>query len=116
MSDAHPLSGSLLDALPDARGGEIFTELLRRSGCRVERIVSHGQTTPQESPYLQAHDEWVLVLRGRARVALCDREVALAPGDHLLIPADTPHWVTFTDPGQPTVWLALHLGEADVVA
>ncbi|WP_267111377.1 hypothetical protein [Xanthomonas sacchari] len=66
MTDAPVLSGSLLDALPDARGGEIFTELLRRSGCRVERIVSHGQTTPQESPYLQAHDEWVLVLRGRA--------------------------------------------------
>lgn len=115
MTDAPVPSGSLLDALPDARGGEIFTELLRRSGCRVERIVSHGQTTPQDTPYRQAHDEWVLLLRGRARVALCGREVALAPGDHLFIPADTPHWVTFTDPEQPTVWLALHLGEADVV-
>ncbi|MBB5942739.1 cupin domain-containing protein [Xanthomonas sp. 3307] len=115
MTDAHALSGSLLAELPDARGGEIFTELLRRSGCRVERIVSHGQTTPQDAPYLQAHDEWVLLLRGSARVALCEREVALAPGEHLFIPADTPHRVTFTDPGQPTVWLALHLGEADVV-
>ncbi|MBO9830127.1 cupin domain-containing protein [Xanthomonas sp. A2111] len=115
MTDAHPMAGSLLAALPDARGGEIFTELLRRSGCRVERIVSHGQTTPQDTPYLQAHDEWVLLLRGSARVALGEREVALAPGDHLFIPADTPHWVTFTDPEQPTVWLAIHLGEADVV-
>ncbi|MCI2263109.1 cupin domain-containing protein [Xanthomonas indica] len=115
MSDARVLSGSLLAALPDARGGEVFTELLRRSGCRVERIVSHGQTTPPDAPYQQAHDEWVVLLRGSARVALCEREVTLAPGDHLFIPADTPHWVTFTDPEQPTVWLALHLGEADVV-
>ncbi|PPU93503.1 cupin domain-containing protein [Xanthomonas albilineans] len=113
MTHICTMFGKRLTPLPDAAGGEVFTELLRRPGCRIERIVSHGQTTPQETPYLQAHDEWVMVLNGHARVVVHDQEVALAPGDDLLIPAHTPHWVSFTDLDQATVWLAIHLGEAD---
>jgi len=32
----------------------------------------------------------------------------LVPGDHVLIPAHARHRVTWTDPDEPTVWLALH--------
>jgi cupin 2 domain-containing protein len=32
----------------------------------------------------------------------------LRPGDYLLIPAYRRHRVEWTDPTQPTVWLALH--------
>ncbi|WP_082061899.1 cupin domain-containing protein [Xanthomonas sp. GPE 39] len=116
MTDLSTTFGKLLTPLPDATGGEVFTELLKRSGCRIERIVSHGQTTPKDAPYLQAHDEWVMVLSGRARVLVHDQEISLAPGDYVLIPADTPHWVTFTDLDRATVWLAIHLGEADAAA
>lgn len=103
---------NLLADLPDASAGEIFTDLLARPGCRIERIVSRGQTTPVGEPYEQAHDEWVLLLAGAARVAMRGTETVLAPGDHLFIPAGTVHRVTFTDPDRPTVWLAIHLGEA----
>ncbi|MEE3627565.1 cupin domain-containing protein [Nitrospirillum sp. BR 11752] len=106
------MSGNLLTALPPALDQECFTDILRRPGCRIERIVSQGQMTPIDRPYVQAHDEWVLVLTGAARVEVEGTETALAPGDHLFIPANASHRVTFTDPDQPTVWLAVHIGEA----
>ena len=61
---------NLLRDLPDAATAEVFTALLERPGCRIERIVSRGQTTPEQAPYRQAHEEWVLLLKGAARIAL----------------------------------------------
>jgi len=34
----------------------------------------------------------------------------LRPGDWVAIPAHARHRVAWTDPDQPTVWLALHHG------
>ncbi|MDR6180989.1 cupin 2 domain-containing protein [Pseudomonas sp. SORGH_AS 211] len=104
---------NLLRDLPDASAAEVFISLLERPGCRIERIVSQGQTTPVEAPWRQAHEEWVLLLKGAARIALEGREVVLEPGSTLFIPADTEHWVTYTDPAVATVWLAIHLGAVD---
>lgn len=93
-------------------GPEEFTDLLARPGVRIERIVSTGQSTPEGSPYDQAHDEWVLLLRGAAGLWIeGDGERTLRPGDWLLIPAHSRHRVTWTATGEPTVWLAIHLGE-----
>ena len=102
------LRGNLLNPLPDASAEEQFADILTRPGCRLERIVSQGQTTPADRPYVQGHDEWVLVLAGGARIDTAAGETALSPGDHLLIPAGVAHRVTFTDPDRPTVWLAVH--------
>jgi cupin 2 domain-containing protein len=103
--------GNLFAPLPDAREGEVFTPLLERGGVRIERIVSHGQTTPQDAPFVQDADEWVVVLRGSAALRIEEQaEVALAPGDHVFIPGGVRHWVTRTDPDAPTLWLAVHLG------
>jgi len=51
----------------------------------------------------------VLLVQGAARLWLdgCG-ERALAPGDHLLIPAGCRHRVTWTSLDEPTVWLAVH--------
>ena len=100
---------NLLAELPADGGDETFTTLLERPGIRIERIVSHGHTTPENRPYQQAEDEWVLVVEGVARLWLDGQgEVALTPGDHLLIPAGLRHRVTWTLPDAPTVWLAVH--------
>jgi len=105
---AQPLN--ILATLPDASGGEVFTELLARPGIRIERIVSQGETTPIDAPYLQSHDEWVLLLSGAARLWLEGQgEVTLAPGDALLISAQVAHRVTYTQAEPATVWLAVHL-------
>ena len=102
---------NLFDDLPTAAPTELFADLLVRPGCRIERIVSTGQATPAEAPHDQAHDEWVLLLKGAAGLWLDGQgERTLRPGDHLLIPAHIRHRVTWTTPNEPTVWLALHFG------
>ncbi len=102
--------GHLWRNLPSARRGEVFTELVAKRGVRIERIVSLGQTTPEAEPLVQKADEWVIVLQGRAAIRLDGyAEAELTPGDHLLIPGGTRHWVTRTDPDAPTLWLAIHI-------
>ncbi len=102
---------NLLADLPDAGAAEVFTELLRRPGVRIERIVSAGQSTPEDAPMVQDWDEWVLLLEGAAGLRIEDgAAVALAPGDHVLIGKGRRHWVTWTAPDRATVWLAMHLG------
>ena len=52
----------------------------------------------------------LLVVAGAASV-LVEGEAQprmLNVGDHLNIPAHTRHRVTWTDPSQPTIWLAIH--------
>ena len=84
--------------------------MLGRLGIRIERIVSQGQTTPIDAPYVQSHDEWVLLLAGAARLWIEGQgEVALAPGDTLLIAANAAHRVSYTQANPATVWLAIHL-------
>lgn len=89
---------------------EVFDELLRTPGFRLERIVSRGQVSPPGFWYDQAQHEWVALLRGRAVLRLADPEqtVVLGPGDHLRIAAHRRHRVEWTDPVGDTVWLALH--------
>jgi cupin 2 domain-containing protein len=102
---------NLLAPLPAAGNAEIVTALLQRPGIRIERIVSRGQITPAATPYDQPYDEWVLLLAGAARLWLADRgEIALAPGDALLVPAHVRHGVTYTQAEPATIWLAIHLG------
>ncbi|WP_256731577.1 cupin domain-containing protein [Sphingomonas sp. dw_22] len=103
--------GNLLTALPDAGRDEVFTEILTRPGIRIERIVSHGQATPEAGPMVQDTDEWVLLLEGAAGLRIEDSdEVRLSPGDHVWIAAGQKHWVTWTTKDRATVWLAVHLG------
>ena len=101
---------SLFSDLPEAGPEEEFATILDRPGVRIERIVSHGHATPVDTPFDQAEDEWVLLVRGAARLwieGIGDRE--FLPGDHLTIPARTRHRVTWTIPDEPTIWLAVHL-------
>ena len=105
-----PRVENVLKKLPPAKRAEAFSELLKRPGLRIERIVSRGQATPEVEPMVQNHDEWVLLLEGAAGMRIEDSaEVRLAPGDHLLIAKGQKHWVTYTAKDRATVWLAVHL-------
>lgn len=105
-----PASGNIFAPLPDARSGELFETLVERGGVRIERIVSHGQATPEGEWYDQEWDEWVLILSGRAglQVEGNPEPLVLCPGDHLDLPARCRHRVAWTDGDGPTVWLAVH--------
>jgi cupin 2 domain-containing protein len=89
---------------------EAFTEILSRPGFKIERIVSQGQASPPGFWYDQAWNEWVLVLRGSATLQFEDEPATrpLNAGDYVFIPARKRHRVAWTDPQQPTVWLAVH--------
>lgn len=91
---------------------EVFSAILSRPALRIERIVSHGQASPDGFWYDQPHGEWVLVLAGMARLRFADESASrtLVPGDHVDIPPHRRHRVDWTDPAQPTVWLAVHYG------
>lgn len=105
------LHGNLFTAPTHASGpGESFEELLSRPGFRVERIVSTGQASPPGFWYDQDVAEWVLLLSGAARIRFEDEAEprTLAPGDWLDIPARRRHRIDWTDPSQPSVWLAIH--------
>jgi len=99
---------NLFDDVPHHLPEEQLTTLLETPGIRIERIVSHGQTSQEGFWYDQERPEFVVLLTGRARVAFEDREVELVPGSYLHIPAHRRHRVAWTDPSQPCVWLAIH--------
>jgi len=99
---------NLLHNLPDARTGEIVERLAGGNAARIERIVSHGQASPDGFWYDQNEAEFVAVLAGAARLRFADGEVSeLGPGDWVDIAAHRRHRVEWTDPDQPTVWLAV---------
>ncbi|MEQ1698381.1 MAG: cupin domain-containing protein [Hyphomicrobiaceae bacterium] len=85
--------------------------LLSGRGVRLERIVSLGHVSPDGFWYDQHEFEWVVLLCGRARLAIEGEadERTLNPGDAIALAAHCRHRVTWSDPDQPTVWLALFL-------
>jgi cupin 2 domain-containing protein len=104
--------GNLFADLPAELNAEQTTILADWPGARVERIVSTGQASPAGFWYDQDWAEWVIVLSGAAGLLVEgeERPRTLQPGDYLELPAHVRHRVEWTDPGRPTVWLAVHWG------
>ena len=92
---------------------ESVLKLARGKGVRIERIVSHGQASPEGFWYDQVQAEWVAVLEGEAKIRLegVDLPVSLKAGDSILIPAHQRHRVDWSAPNQRTVWLAVFFDE-----
>jgi len=103
--------GNIFSALPSkGLAEERVTSLLHTPHLRIERIISTGQASPVDQWYDQEWDEWVILLRGGARLLFegAAEAQSLRPGDFLNIPAHRRHRVVWTDPEQATVWLAVH--------
>ena len=99
---------NLFNALPKHPATEIFDDLVRSSTVRIERIVSKGHRSPETGWYDQDEHEWVIVMQGKATLAFDDGSVChLSEGDYINIPAHTKHKVSWTDPDNLTVWLAV---------
>ncbi|MCX5848860.1 MAG: cupin domain-containing protein [Deltaproteobacteria bacterium] len=101
--------GNIFSSLPDKLEHELFEELLSYENIKIERIVSQGHTSLENGLYDQKENEWVIVLEGSGSI-LFERgnEINLKKGDYLNIPAHTKHKVTWTDPNNITIWLAIH--------
>jgi cupin 2 domain-containing protein len=92
---------------PGASGpvhGEVHDPFVEAEGFRVEQIRSGRVPTPVE--FIQAHDEWVMLIEGSALMEVAERRVELAPGDWVLLPSNLPHRLLRVEPG--TSWIAVH--------
>ena len=89
---------------------ELTEILLATTQVRGERIVSRGHVSPDNFWYEQATHEWILVLQGAACLQIKgkDCDVQMQAGDYLNLPTGCRHRVSWTDPNQDTVWLAVH--------
>ena len=102
------ISNNLLKNIPLDKGEEVFETLLDKEFIKIERIISHGEVTPENKWYMQKDDEFVLILSGDAIIQYKDgTKVELKPGDYLYIPALLEHRVAYTNKDESTIWLAI---------
>lgn len=100
----------LLKDIPQSSQSEIFETIIQKKNIKIERIISYGQTTPKDYWYDQDEDEFVVILKGSAKLQYENNEIIeLNLGDSLLIKAHEKHKVIYTD--NPTVWLAVFYKE-----
>ncbi len=106
------MNGSLQNLfanLPTNLTEELIDVLVSNEHVRIERIISTGQTSPKDFWYDQDEVEWVILLKGEAKILFegDDDLTCLLPGDHLTIPAHQRHRIEWTSLNEPTVWLAI---------
>jgi cupin 2 domain-containing protein len=85
--------------------GERFDTILSHKNLVIERIVSSTAIDSRE--YVQAQDEWVLMIQGEAALEVDGKKVLLKSGDYVFLPAGTSHTVESVSAG--AIWLAIHL-------
>lgn len=105
-----PALTNLLTDIPTSLPEELIQTILDKPSLRIERIVSHGHASPEGFWYDQDQSEFVVLLQGAARLRFEDEFVEMKTGSFINIPAHRRHRVEWTDPQQPTIWLAVHYG------
>lgn len=108
-------SANLFANLPKRLPEELVTVLAQSPHVRIEHIVSTGQGSKDGFWYDQQEHEWVVVLKGHAKLLFEGQiePITMRPGDHILIPAHRKHRVEWTIPDEPTVWLAVFYSSDD---
>ncbi len=103
---------NLFSDIPTSRPEELTEVLAEATSIRIERIVCHGHASPEGYWYDQDENEWVVVLKGRAKLLFegDDEPLEMRSGDFVNIPAHKRHRVEWTTPEEPTVWLAVFYG------
>jgi cupin 2 domain-containing protein len=102
---------NLFADLPQHLPKELVQTILTAASVRIERIISHGHASPEGFWYDQPQHEWVIVLKGAARLQFEDWIVEMGPGDYINIPAHKKHRVEWTTPDEPTIWLGVKYSE-----
>ena len=100
---------NIFESIPKELNEELFEDIIKKDGLKIERIVSFGHTTTEGEWYEQENDEWVILLKGEAILSFEDKDdVKLKAGDYLNISALKKHRVSWTKPNEESIWLAVH--------
>jgi len=100
---------NIFAALPENLTEEVFETLIDSDKVTIERIISKGHSSPQTGWYDQESNEWVIVLKGEAKLGFENKpDVHLKEGDYINIAAHCRHRVISTPPNKETIWLAIH--------
>jgi cupin 2 domain-containing protein len=103
---------NLFAEIPAGLPDELIEVLCAGANVRIERIVSHGHASPEGFWYDQDESEWVVLLRGAARLRFeAGDTIEMRPGDFVNLPAHRRHRVEWTTPTEPTIWLAVHYAD-----
>ena len=107
------MTSNIYSNIPEDIPNELFENIISNSSFKLERIISKGHATTKGHWYDQGKDEWVILLKGSAGIAMEGQPeiVVLKPGDYIHLPAHVKHRVEWTDPETETVWIALHYGK-----
>jgi cupin 2 domain-containing protein len=88
---------------------EKFIPLINGKNFFTENIISNGFKSPLNEWMSENTNEWVALLKGRAKLEFQDEIVLnLKAGDYFLIPAKTKHRLLFTSKKPYCCWLAIH--------
>jgi cupin 2 domain-containing protein len=98
---------NLLANIPQTISEEVFQTILLSEHLKIERIISKGQKSEKDFWYDQDQHEWIVIIKGAARLQFQDKTLVLKPGDYINIPAHEKHRVDWTTPDEETVWLAI---------
>ncbi len=93
-----------ISTLPDI-DSEIFKTLLKHKNVTIKKIISNTLKTPQT--FNQKEDEFVVLLKGCAKIEINGEIKKLKAGDFLFIPANTPHTLIKTK--KTAIWLAIYI-------
>jgi cupin 2 domain-containing protein len=103
------MTDNIFNAVPANSAAEIFTNLIKKDTIHIERIVSYGHTTAPGEWYQQQTHEWVMLIKGAARLEFEHGRIEhLTVGDYINIPAHQKHRVNWTQENTETIWLAVH--------
>jgi cupin 2 domain-containing protein len=89
---------------------DLFQTLVASDHVRIERIVSQGHSSPEGFWYDQDEAEFVILLKGAARLRFegDEQPLEMKSGDFIDIPPHRKHRVEWTTPDEPTIWLAVY--------
>ena len=102
--------GNIFSRVPNDLPDELFEDIVVAGAVKIERIISEAHSSPPGSWYDQEKNEWVVLLRGSDGLFFegSGQAMVLKPGDWINVPAHQKHRVEWTDPGEKTIWLAVH--------
>ena len=101
---------NIFNDIPVEIPDEITDTLISSEKIKIERIISKGQRSAENFWYDQEEGEWVILLKGKAKLKFYDQSelVELSPWDYLNIPAHRKHRVEWTSPEESCVWITVY--------